>query len=811
MSKKKTRTEHKHVATKPAGDRWQLLLMIGSSLAVAVMLVVAVWWSAMTADTGGEPFDLSQASFVGSQSCIQCHAKEAALYRGSHHDQAMAPATDKTVLADFGDVTLEHLGVTSRMFKQDGKFIVNTEGPDGALHDYQVKYVFGVEPLQQYLVELNSSGVAPSAGAVPRMQVLRLSWDTLQKRWFHLDPPDVRERLAPQDDLHWTGMGQRWNSMCAECHTTNYEKGFDTATLAYHSTFTQGNVNCEACHGPGSVHIDLAKKTFPGWNRTRGFGLANLKRSAEDQIQACAPCHSRRDVVAAGFRAGDHFYDFYSNQLLTEPVYYADGQILDEDFDHGSFIQSKMYHKGIRCTDCHDPHTSRLKHDGNAVCTSCHQHPTAKYDSPAHHFHKPGTAGAQCVNCHMPATVYMDVDARRDHSLPRPRPDLSLKIGTPNACTGCHLKPENVAADKRGPLVRYQDWMTAARSGDQQVKDELARADRWCDEACDKWYGELRRRDEHFGLALAAGQTRAENAEALLTRLIRKSGPEAPAIARATALQLLGSVNPRAAGEAAVAAVEDEHPLVRAAACEAALGNSNMTKTAGLLTKALKDSRRIVRHQAARSLLQIPNRYWPQGASVSVQSVMREIESGLLASNDRAGAHLSLGTFAEMDGREDDAIKHYRNAVRVEPGTAGARSNLATLLERRLDSSGRSADRSSSSDALREEIAKLRKEELALLERDAKLLPSAAPLQYRYGLALVLDKRLEEAAVPLMKAAELEPDNFEFVQAAAMLCRELKRYKDAAAWADKLKRLAPDDPVTQQLVEEIHREAAAHP
>ncbi len=407
-------------------------------------------------------FDLSKASYVGEAKCVECHREQADLMRGSHHQLAMQPATEQSVLGDFNNATLTHHDITSRMFREGDKYMIHTEGPDGLMTDFEVKYAFGVTPLQQYMVEFPSSHAKLAQGELPRVQVLRISWDTEKKEWFYLAPPDVPEKIAPNDDLHWTGVAQRWNNMCAECHSTDYQKHFippapdsDPVPVpasdipgAYHSTFVEINVTCEACHGPGSIHVELAQKWFPGWNRQRGYGLANLKASAENQIQACAPCHSRRSVVHGGFRAGDNYYDYYSNQLLTENVYYPDGQVLDEDYEHGSFIQSKMYHKGIRCSDCHDPHSARLKRQGNEVCTSCHQHPVAKYDTVAHHRHQPDSVGAQCVNCHMPTTTYMAVDARRDHSLRIPRPDLSTTLATPNACTGCHLKLENVSTEK---------------------------------------------------------------------------------------------------------------------------------------------------------------------------------------------------------------------------------------------------------------------------------------------------------------------------------------------------------------------------
>ncbi len=766
------------------------------------------------------PFDLTKAQYVGESKCVDCHREQADLMVGSHHQLAMQLATEKTVLGDFNNASLVQHDITNRMFRDGERFMIHTEGPDGRMTDFEIKFVFGVTPLQQYMVEFPSSQSKLAAGELSRVQVLRISWDTEKKEWFYLAPPDVSEKLAPHDELHWTGVAQRWNTMCAECHSTDYQKHFvapepdsDPTPVpasdipgAYHSTFVEINVTCEACHGPGSVHLDLAKQWFPGWNRERGYGLANLKASAENQIQACAPCHSRRGVVHGGFRAGDDYYDFYSNQLLTENIYYPDGQVLDEDYVHGSFIQSKMYHKGIRCTDCHDPHTARLKHTGNEVCTSCHQHPVAKYDTVAHHRHQPDGVGAQCVNCHMPTTTYMAVDARRDHSLRIPRPDLSTKLNTPNACTGCHLKLENVAADKHGQLKLYQDWMLAARQGDQEVQAELERANAWCDAACDQWYGENRRRDVHYGTAIAAGQNGDPSARDQLVQLLARRGPEAPYIARATALQVLSQIDPQAAGDQAVEAIVDEHPLVRSTATAALVGHTSPTQSVSLLEKALSDPVRSVRTEAARNLLEFPQNMWSESAASALRHALTELTEGIEFSNDRAGAHMALGILASLQGRSQQAISHYETAIATEPQATGPRSNLAELLEQNLAPSPASSQPDLTS-PIRQEIQRLRKAELPLLARDASLLPDAAPLQYRYGLALYLDGQKDQALVHLLRAAELEPTEARYAEAAAMLLENLERWPDAIRWAEEAVRRSNNSPRSQQILRGIQQSA----
>jgi len=180
------------------------------------------------------------AEYRGRESCKECHEKEYNLFQGSDHDMAMDTAIDKTVLGNFNDVSFTHFGVTSRFFMSDGKFMVNTEGPGGEMVDYQVSYVFGVRPLQQYLIEFPGG----------RYQCLPICWDTRAaseggQRWFHIYQ---QERIPPDDVLHWTRVTQNWNYMCAECHSTNLRKNYSYAEKAYHTTWNEIDVSCEACH-----------------------------------------------------------------------------------------------------------------------------------------------------------------------------------------------------------------------------------------------------------------------------------------------------------------------------------------------------------------------------------------------------------------------------------------------------------------------------------------------------------------------------------------------------------------------------------
>ena len=803
-------------------------------LAIAIVLLVgagvwADWYYGLPED--------AHASFVGRESCIQCHQAEHKQWQGSHHDLAMDRATDQTVLGDFNDAELTHLGVTSRMFKKDGKFFVNTEGPDGKLADFEVKYVFGVDPLQQYMVEFDRPPDMPE-NEIARLQVLRISWDTHKKRWFHLDPPDVQEKLDPSDDLHWTGVAQRWNNMCADCHSTNLKKNFDVATKTYHTTFSEIDVSCEACHGPGSLHVKLAQSKSLFWDRNRGYALASLKgpKNQINEIQACAPCHSRRRVVTGGYTAGCNYYDYFANELLPASIYRADGQIEDEVYEYGSFLQSKMYHKGIRCSDCHNPHSGKLMFEGNKACTSCHQHPAGKYDGFNHHRHPEGSRGASCVECHMPETTYMAVDPRRDHSLRVPRPDLSVKYNTSNACTGCHVRdkalPGATARSKtedlkklfdRQDLQEYAGWLRAAEQGDQAVKSRLAEVDLWADEQLTKWYGPNRKRDPHYAEALHAARNMLPEAPKKLVDLLKNK--TFPAIARATAALELGAyAEPNSDVTQALRDVlSDNDPQVRAAAV-ASLQSASNDELFTSLVPLLKDPRRLVRTEAARVLSRFPETDFRGENRQALKRAIDECIAGAAVDNDRAAGHLMLGILYENLNEFQKAEEAYRTAMRVEPSAMGPRTNLASLYDRQLEEAQQriqSLAQSGNQAAAMEQIElisrlqgeanHLRQEELGLLERDARLAPDNAAVQGRIGLSRYTQNWRKEAEHALLMAHLLDRQNPEYAFNLAIYYRDTGRPEDALPLVEQLQKIRPGSPLFEQLEVEVRQQMQAGP
>jgi predicted CXXCH cytochrome family protein len=745
---------------------------------LAVLLAAFSAWAAADWFVS-EPADaLTTAQYVGRQSCIQCHQREAALWTGSDHDNAMAAATDETVLADFNNTEFTRFDETTRFFRDGKKFMVNAEGPDGKNHDFEVKYTFGVRPLQQYMVEFPDG----------RIQVLRVSWDVKNKKWFYVAPADAAdERIKPDDPLHWTGLGQNWNTMCAECHVTDYHKNYDVAKNTYHSTFHEDDVSCEMCHGPGSVHVKLAQKLSPFWDRRVGYGLTNtLKNSStQRQMETCAPCHSRRTAIHADYHAGQDFLNYFQPSLLEPGLYHEDGQILDEVYEYGSFTQSKMFNKGVKCSDCHDPHSLKLRFEGNRLCAQCHQ--PGKYDGAGHHHHssaQPGAPETQCVTCHMPTRVYMGIDARRDHGIRVPRPDLTVQLGTPNVCNRCHTEPEKDA--------------------------------KWAADAVVKWYGPKRPDDPHYAPAFAAAHRRQPEAVDEIKKLLERQGT--PQVVRATGVELLDHyATPESLAEREEA-LKDPNPLVRTAAVQAFTEQLTTLKQqieqlraandpaadaqaaqlarqvmdlVQVLAPKLEDRVRAVRLAAASLLVAVREQVADSVFAEKLTAAIDEYRASQLVNADRAQSNRNLGNLSLELGKKEAAVESFRTAIRQEPYLTGPRTELSQVLERML-ADPKDAEVVKKLGINQDEVRRLREEEVELLARDANLLKGDAFPHYRRGRLLFLLGRLDEAREAFSEACRLAPNDYEYWMWLALLCERQQRWDDAVRALKEMKRIRPD-------------------
>ncbi len=685
------------------------------------------------------------AAYVGRTACVSCHAAQDSLWSTSHHAQAMAVADSTTVLGDFNDARYAANGVTSRFFRRDGGYWVATDGPDGTLTEYPIRYTFGVYPLQQYLIAFPRG----------RYQALGMAWDTRTKgeggqRWFFLYPG---ERVDYRDVLHWTGMLQNWNFMCAQCHSTNLQKGYVAAADSYATTWSEIDVSCEACHGPGSTHVALAgtqsgasgswrgasgltvsfRDSVPAtWTMDSATGIArrSAPRSHRTEIETCGLCHARRGQVWPDSAPGQLLAQTQRVSVLDEDLYYADGQQLDEVYEYGSFLQSRMYRAGVTCSDCHDAHRSTTRLSGNAVCATCHLR--SKYDTTGHTHHAAGTAGAECVDCHMPSRNYMVIDARRDHGMKVPRPDLSVALGTPDACSSCH-------ADK--PVA-------------------------WSAAAAERWYGPPDSVSAAAARAIAGGRAAMPGAGQALVALSRDTAR--PGITRATAITLIPQNPAQYSVSAIQTALADRDPLIRRSAAEQLeLLDPAMQGPMGL--PLLNDSVRTVRLAALPALAGLPDSGWTEAQRAALARVLAEYRASQAFNGDRPESWVNLGNLDRRLGQPRAAEEEYLHAIRLQPQFVAAYMQLAELY--------RTAGREVQADSV--------------LRMGLDRVPGNLDLQYQLGLALVRQGKKADA-LPLLKAAAASGNaHYAYVYGVALY--DAGQAGPAVATLQKALAAAPDD------------------
>lgn len=685
---------------------WTIAIALSATAATA-----AVWaYNAKPPQPSPQPASVSTAPSqpepepVGSQVCAGCHPDEAGSWSGSDHHLAMQPATGDTVLGDFDDAVFEHNGDTTTFTRRGEGFVIRTAGPGGEVDDFEVRYTFGVRPLQQYLLD----------GPRGRLQAFDVAWDSRDaaeggQRWY---------ALFEENPLDWWGPSLNWNHMCAECHATGLQKGFQVESDAFDTTWDEVGVGCEACHGPGSNHTAIHR----GRSDSLGTGLVDTReprqwtadairphrdpaRPATAQVDTCGRCHARRAPITAD-ADGQILAQAYHATLIEPGIYHPDGQILEEDYVWGSFRQSRMYAAGVVCTDCHDAHSGAVAEPVSATCTRCHESTT--FASPDHHFHPSDSSGAACVACHMPATTYMGVDPRRDHSLRLPWPEQSASLNTPDVCTGCHTD-------------RDLTWAVAVLQGRRGVREP---------------------RPTDPAVVLAAAWASDPTASPRLVAIA--NDPGLSGILRATALMQLSETPAPGAGRAAIAAASNRDPVVR----EAAFAAMTLLPLLDRLRQAapgLTDPITAVRFASARTLAPLVSEM-TQSQRRQFDAVAVELRAGLAQDLDRPEAWLDLSLFALSQGLVDDAEDTLRSGLDRFTDDVPMLVNLADVCRARGDHA----------------------EAVSVLQRAVQIAPEVAVVHYALGLAQVRVGRMDAAIAALQAAARLDPHDPRFSEAVEL-------------------------------------------
>lgn len=704
------------------------------------------------------------AAYAGSQSCRECHATEYDKWRNSHHGLAERKPEDKLDLAGFQPPqTFQHGTQTTEARKTGDVYELVGLGFDNKREAYPVERVIGHDPLRQFLVK----------GQNGRLHAMEACFDPLKGDWFNVYGDEDRK---PGEWGHWTGRGMVWNQMCASCHNTRVRKNYDPATDSYHTAMTELTVSCESCHGGMKAHDDWQRQ-YKG--NAQGKKDPTLVTWSRDQhVDNCAGCHARRGEITGDFVPGESFWDHY---LLTitdgSDIYYPDGQIRDENYEFASFFSSRMYHAGVRCMDCHDMHSMKTILPGNQLCMRCHTaggFPNAPAILPEmHSFHKTESTGNQCINCHMPQTVYMQRHARHDHGFTIPDPLLTKEFNVPNACNKCHKDQST-------------DWALAAT---------------------DKWYGDkMNRKTRTRATAIAkARQGDPAGREGLLQLLHSDEMPHW----KASAILLMDRwIAEPQVQQALAKQLQHEHPMVRQAAArvlEPALQDRSLRDATETL---LKDPVRSVRVTAA----------WSLRDGLNLDSVAgKELQHMLTHNADQPAGQMQLGQFYYALRDVPKAIQHMETAIRWDPNSPPfhhdlallytAAGNTAKVIEKLRDAIKLAPNEGQFHYELGLALSETgdMAATIAALRDCVRVAPGFARAWYNLGLALNGQGRTAEALDALRKGEAADPQDPGIPYARATILAQLGQKQAAMDAAQRALSINPGFMEARQLLMMLSR------
>jgi tetratricopeptide (TPR) repeat protein len=728
------------------------------------------------------------AAYAGSESCRPCHEEAYHLWEHSNHGLAERPPAPALDRAAFEPARSFKHGSQETSVRLDGtNCLVTCLGLSGTNETHAVVRVIGNDPLRQFLV------AAPGG----RLQTLEASYDPRSNQWFNVYGNEDRR---PGEWGHWTGRGMNWNAMCAGCHNTRVRKNYDEATDAYHTSMAELTVGCESCHGPLKAHVQWQNQYG-----SSGRKDPTLPRFNHQQVlDNCGYCHARRTDLTSDFKPGDSFFDHQSLAGVDQSDhYYADGQVREENYEFAAFLGSKMHARGVYCLDCHNPHSMKTLLPGNWLCLRCHSgsYTNAPVIDPVAHSHhkvfgyspegrlvnsdlttyKPRElkeTGGECVNCHMPQTVYMQRHWRHDHGFTIPDPLLTKEYGIPNACNRCH-------ADK---------------------------STQWALDYCVKWYGpKMERPTRQRAQAIAkARRGDASARQPLLDALAGNDSPYWKAAAANLLGQWVGEPNVR---DALLKALEDPDPQVREQAVRALepLAAQAGSPAGQALRKLLDDPTRSVRVGAAWALR--------AGLPAGTQAA-RDLQYYLKLNADQPTGQLQAGAFALANNQPQEALAHYQKAVGWDTNSAATRHDLAVALStlgrtreaiEQLEAACRLEPKEAEYAfklALAWNETGAMDKAVAALETAVRLDPRHARAWFNLGLARNALGQTDAALEALLRAETLAPDDPQIPYARATVLARLDQKPQARVAAERALQLNPGYAEARQLLEELSRTAS---
>ena len=742
-------------------------LYAGLLLVLAVALIWA--WSGLRSspvNTGRlKPGPKDEAVFAlygGSPSCKSCHEEAYALWMHSHHARAerlIDPEIDGVAFQSH--FKFSHGSNRDWVQTRDGQFEIVTAGIDGRQQPFRPERVLAVNPLHQFLI--------PAPGG--RYQATELAFDPNHPDWFNVYGEDDRR---PGEWGHWTGRGMTWNVMCAACHNTRVRKNYDFQSDFYRTTMAERGVGCEACHGPMEDHNAWQAK------HPKQTGDPTIRKLSRGQwLSTCASCHSRRAELTGDFRPGDDFFDHYSLTIPDETdLFYPDGQIRDEDFEFTAFMGSAMRASGVLCIDCHEPHGSKVRMVGNNLCMVCHAAPVPpapKIDPATHSFHKPGTRGDNCVDCHMPQTVYMQRHARHDHGFTIPDPLLTIQFGIPNACNRCHDDrdaqwaiefTEKWYGDRMlRPTRTRNQVMARAKQGDEAARPDLVAL--------------LSTETNAFWRAVSAGFLRRWSHLPEVNQALLRATHDTNSIVRSVGLRSLESLIP--AGNAAVLGAYRSllSDPVRGVRIDAAWGLRSGLDTNSPAGADLLNYLAHVVDQPSGSLqagvFHLDRQNLPQA--------MEYFRRALMWDTNSAPLHHAFAVGLSMEGKIHEAVTSLRAACRLAPGDVEYRFKLGLAL----NETGH------------------HQEARAALEQAVVLDPRFVRGWYNLGLAYNDDGQSAKALEALQRAERLDPTSAQIPYARATILARAGRIDEARAALSRVLELEPANASAADLLRALNR------
>lgn len=643
-------------------------------------------------------------TWADERTCQGCHSSVYQQWQTSHHARAMTAPTRAEV--------------------------------DGL----PVRFTLGYEPLQQFLIETRNG----------RLQAYGKAWDTERQEFFHLYPAQAD---TPDHPLHWQQIAHQANTQCIACHVTNYQQNYDVETDTFRSSWQALGVGCQSCHGPAQQHLDWAAQTPTAVNLPN-FGWSLQVFDAEQQLQVCAQCHSRRSELQP-FQPTVAIHDQLLISPLTAELYEVDGKIKDEVFEYGSFIQSRMHQAGVVCSDCHNPHSAQLQAPGEQVCSQCH----ATSEQQQHHFHAADSVGAQCTSCHMPAKVYMGNDWRHDHSFSSPNPAQALALGHSDACLGCHQDddPSTVIA------------------------------------AFKRWYPKAQPRDGGYAVALFKARNGQDGAAAELLAQLQRD--DQPAIRRAALLSELPNYPSTAAQREVAQALQHQDPMVRRAAIEVLPSLFQGSVLERLWPRLLTDPVRAVRVTALEQLI-------AQGRPLQAQQV-EEYEQLQAHHLGTAQAHFNQAMIASLTNRHDQSLPALERALARDPNYLPALVALVQMREQQAPAEAQQLLRSAQQRlpeaaeltyALALSLVRQGQLPLALtyLKQATEQAPDQSQYAYVYAVALFDSGRRTEALQVLRDALDKSPQQRSLRVA---LLQYTQDERERIALLEQLQAMNPNDPL----------------